>query len=152
MGGSLLLATSRRTPPAASDAALDALAALPVPSRAWLPDAAPNPYLGLLAWADYLLVTPDSISMASEACGAGKPVYLWRPRECRRRFRAFHERLIDSGRAREWRGELERPSLWRGGAQPPTAEDEESDVSRAAARVRQMLAERGVVIAEGEPK
>ena len=126
-GGSLLLATSRRTPADACDAAEAALGKADVPSRVWSADASPNPYLGLLAWSDYLLVTPDSINMVSEACGSGKPVYVASPRDCRRRFLSFHERLLEKGRTREWNGELE--ALWN-------RTETESEVSAAAARVR----------------
>lgn len=36
-----------------------------------------NPYMGLLASADAIVVTPDSVSMVSEAASTGKPVYVW---------------------------------------------------------------------------
>lgn len=38
-----------------------------------------NPYLGILAWADELVVTADSIAMISEALGTGKRVLLSEP-------------------------------------------------------------------------
>jgi mitochondrial fission protein ELM1 len=34
-----------------------------------------NPYIGILAWADVLIVSEDSVSMISEAATAGKPIY-----------------------------------------------------------------------------
>ena len=43
----------------------------------WREDDDENPYYGLLAHADRLVVTSDSIAMLSEAVGAGKPVYLF---------------------------------------------------------------------------
>ena len=75
-GGSLLVTTSSRT----SAAALDALRAqLDVPHYlyAWRPDGADKPYLGMLACADRLIVTGDSIAMLSEACATGKPVQMF---------------------------------------------------------------------------
>lgn len=36
----------------------------------------PNPYLGMLSWADYIIVTSDSVSMMSDAATTGKPVYV----------------------------------------------------------------------------
>lgn len=36
----------------------------------------PNPYAGLLAWADDITVSPDSVSMLTEACATCVPVYL----------------------------------------------------------------------------
>ena len=42
-------------------------------------DKQENPYFGLLAWADCIVVTGDSISMCSECCGTGKTVYVFAP-------------------------------------------------------------------------
>ncbi len=39
-----------------------------------------NPYLGILAWADELIVTADSVAMLSEAIATGKPVAVFDPR------------------------------------------------------------------------
>ena len=36
-----------------------------------------NPYMGILAWADRLIVTGDSIAMLSEACATRKPVMIF---------------------------------------------------------------------------
>jgi uncharacterized protein len=36
-----------------------------------------NPYFGYLGLADYIVVTSDSVSMTSEACYTGKPVYTY---------------------------------------------------------------------------
>ena len=38
--------------------------------------AGKNPYFAMLGWADAILVTADSVSMLSDACTTGKPVYL----------------------------------------------------------------------------
>ena len=43
-------------------------------------DAAANPYLGILAWADEIVVTADSVAMLSEALATGKPVAVFDPR------------------------------------------------------------------------
>lgn len=40
-------------------------------------DEGENPYFGLLAHADAIVVTAESISMISEACTTGKPVYVF---------------------------------------------------------------------------
>ena len=71
LGGSLLVSTSRRTP-AAVVALLRAEmreARARAPNWLWSGDEAdgPNPYLGFLAGADYLLVSADSVNMVSEA-------------------------------------------------------------------------------------
>ncbi len=39
----------------------------------------PNPYFGMLAEADYIISTADSISMCSEASSTGKPLYIFCP-------------------------------------------------------------------------
>lgn len=75
LGGSLLVTTSRRLSHAAARALRDALpdAAL---LHAWRPDDPDNPYQGLLAWADALVITADSESMLAEACALSKPVFV----------------------------------------------------------------------------
>lgn len=37
----------------------------------WVIFSEPNPHMGHLAWADAFVVTADSVSMLSEACGTG---------------------------------------------------------------------------------
>jgi mitochondrial fission protein ELM1 len=38
-----------------------------------------NPYYALLEAADIIIITADSISMCSEACSTGKPVFIYQP-------------------------------------------------------------------------
>jgi mitochondrial fission protein ELM1 len=38
-----------------------------------------NPYFAYMGISDYLVVTGDSMSMVSEACSTGKPVYVYMP-------------------------------------------------------------------------
>ena len=75
-GGSLLVTTSSRTRVEAVNALQDAIT-VPNYFYAWKPDAQDNPYMGILAWADRLIVTGDSIAMLSEACATGKPVKMF---------------------------------------------------------------------------
>jgi mitochondrial fission protein ELM1 len=77
-GGSLLVTTSARTPPRAASALRDAL---DVPAHVfhWSPGAPDNPYWGYLALADAFVVTGDSVSMLTEACATGKPVFVFDP-------------------------------------------------------------------------
>ncbi|MCB1689049.1 MAG: mitochondrial fission ELM1 family protein [Halioglobus sp.] len=75
-GGSLLISTSSRTRPAAVDA-LQAAITAPNYFYRWSDANADNPYQGILAWADRLIVTGDSIAMLSEACATGKPVTMF---------------------------------------------------------------------------
>jgi mitochondrial fission protein ELM1 len=75
-GGSLLVSTSARTPPPTIDTLCDHIT---VPSYVfrWRKDSAENPYFGMLALADAFVVTADSMSMLTEACATGKPVYIF---------------------------------------------------------------------------
>jgi len=75
-GGSLLVTTSARTAPAAVDA-LSADITAPAHFYRWRRDDDENPYFGYLALADAIIVTADSISMLTEACATGKPVYMF---------------------------------------------------------------------------
>ncbi len=76
MGGTAYITTSRRTTPALV-AALKAK--LPPQARLfeWAPDAADNPYLGLLALADGFVVTGDSVSMMVEIVRLKKPLAIF---------------------------------------------------------------------------
>ena len=84
-GGSLMVTTSARTSPLAAEALESALTdsaffyryapddtnnSSPVPLEG-------NPYFGLLALADGVIVTGDSICMLSEAVATGKPVFIF---------------------------------------------------------------------------
>ena len=75
-GGSLLVSTSSRTGAATVDA-LEAAMAAPNYFYRWQGVGPDNPYMGILAWADRMIVTGDSIAMLSEACATGKPVTMF---------------------------------------------------------------------------
>jgi mitochondrial fission protein ELM1 len=75
-GGTLLVSTSPRTPPAAADALVAALTGPSFVYR-WRPGDANNPYHGFLALADRFIVTADSASQLVEACLTGKPVDVY---------------------------------------------------------------------------
>ena len=79
-GGSLIVTTSPRTGDIAGQVAAAAASAGAAPElvHRWSPDGE-NPYLGILALADLLVVTGDSVSMCTEACATGKPVYIYAP-------------------------------------------------------------------------
>lgn len=62
-----------------------------------------NPYFAMLAWADAIMVTCDSVSMISEACSTSKPVYLYRLPGGDPKFSRFLDDIIESGRAK-WLG------------------------------------------------
>jgi len=59
-----------------------------------------NPYPGLLAWADRIVCTPDSVNMLSEAAATAAPLYIAWPSRQQGRPRGFVQALLASGRAR----------------------------------------------------
>jgi hypothetical protein len=80
------------------------------PLGAWIWDGTgDNPYFGMLACADAILCTADSVSMASEAVATSAPVYLLRLPGKSTRIGAFMDGLVADGRVRDFAGKLE---LW----------------------------------------
>lgn len=102
-GAGLLVTTSRRTPNIIKEF-LKQPQACPIYLYQW-GDPTKNPYLGILACADYLVVTGDSMSMCSEACATGKPVYIMdTPTLSTPKHRRFHQSLYHQRRARPFTG------------------------------------------------
>jgi mitochondrial fission protein ELM1 len=98
-GGSLLVTTSRRSPDWLREAARAEFSA--VPGVQWHgPDDGPNPYAGLLAWADRIVVTPDSVNLLSEACATGVPVLCHFEKPLRGKLAHFYRDLLEAGRVR----------------------------------------------------
>jgi len=95
-GGSLLIASSRRTPKAWRARARAMLRA--DCRHIWNgPGDGENPYQGYLAAADRLIVTPDSVNMLSEACATGVPVLSLLPAGARGRIPRLHAELAGQG-------------------------------------------------------
>ncbi|WP_257386152.1 mitochondrial fission ELM1 family protein [Tahibacter caeni] len=95
-GGSFLVSTSRRTPRPLIDYLRSAFARFP--GLFWGgADDGPNPYAGLLAHAQAIFVTPDSVNMLSEACATEAPVFTWLPQPAKGKLGRFHQALIDGG-------------------------------------------------------
>ncbi len=87
-----------------------------------------NPYFGMLALADAIIVTMDSVSMVSEAVATAAPVMLAKLPGRSRRNSLFAEGLLKEGRVREFAGRLE---MW-----PVTPLD---DTAEAAAEMCRRL-------------
>lgn len=103
-GVGVVLTGSRRTDPAAARVLRDVLA----PLGAWVWDGAgENPYFGMLALADAIVVTSDSVSMISEAVATTAPVMLAALPGRSRRNCLFIEPLVAEGRIRRFAGRLE---------------------------------------------
>jgi mitochondrial fission protein ELM1 len=104
-GGSLLVTLSRRTGAAARRAFAETLK----PAADLYYDAeGPNPYFALLAAADAICVTADSVNMAAEACATGKPVLILPVDGDPGKLDTFHQGLVERGCARPFLGVLER--------------------------------------------
>jgi len=100
----LALTPSRRTSPEARAALQGAIA----PGGGWIWDMqGDNPYFGLLALADAIVVTEDSVSMVSEAAATRAPVLLAGLPGRSRRIRLFNRYLQEDGRIRPFGGRLE---------------------------------------------
>ncbi len=65
-----------------------------------------NPYMALLGWADYIIVTADSASMISESCTTGKPVYMIELEGGSKRISALHDNLMRHGALKKFEGVL----------------------------------------------
>jgi mitochondrial fission protein ELM1 len=65
-----------------------------------------NPYFGLLGLADFIVTTPDSINMISEAASTGKPLYVAQLPGGSEKFERFHRLMREDGLVREFKGML----------------------------------------------
>ncbi|MBE1237689.1 mitochondrial fission ELM1 family protein [Phaeovibrio sulfidiphilus] len=123
----LVVTTSRRTGEDQRNLMEKALRHLP---NVWFwKGDGPNPYMGMLGLADAVMVTEESVSMISEACFTGKPVYTLGLNGGSVRFTRFHARMEEEGYTRPFRGALK---LWA----PPKPLDE---AQRLAGVIREKL-------------
>jgi len=127
-GWGLMVTTSRRTGARNEEVLHRGLVGLP--TEIW-DGQGENPYFGMLALADHVVVTGDSVNMVSEAASTGKPVHVVHLRGRSAKFARFHETLAEAGIARPFTGALED---W---TYTPLAE-----TRRAAAEIRRRLAAR----------
>lgn len=98
-GGSLLVTASRRTDRELRGVLRHRYAE--TPGLTWItPEDGRNPYAGLLAWADRIVCSPDSVNMISEACATRAPVHVFDPGRVRGRPRRFLDALLARGRIR----------------------------------------------------
>ncbi|HEY9549176.1 MAG TPA: mitochondrial fission ELM1 family protein [Kiloniellaceae bacterium] len=103
-GWGLMITPSRRTGRRNEEILRRALAGLP--AEIW-DGAGENPYFGILALADHVVVTGDSVNMVSEAASTGKPVHVVHLQGSSAKFTRFHEALVAPGIARPFTGTLE---------------------------------------------
>ena len=152
VGGSILVTSSARTRPVVIDVLEHALPESSFVYR-WRPRGRTNPFLGILAHADMLVVTCDSIAMISEAAATGKPVYMfrmrtrgsedatlatrlyrallrWGPQKLTRDQSLCHRGFLDAGHA-----------SWLGGAPPERHCSPDQEIERTLDRVRALISE-----------
>lgn len=110
--------------------------------------------MDILAAADILAVTGDSVNMLSEACAAGRPVFVfpptarpgWRGKMAAQKFFRFHDELFSRGLAKRWDAAADilsdekKREEWEGWGAPPLDE-----TARAARWLAEKIRARGVV-------
>jgi len=100
----LMVTPSRRTSPAVRSVLSKALE--PLGAYVW-DMKGENPYFGMLACADMIVVTVDSVSMVSEAVATNAPVLLAELPGTSRRIGSFLNLLVKEGRVRHFCGQVE---------------------------------------------
>lgn len=124
--GSVLLCASPRTPPEFAESMRQTLAAQL--GHVWLTDAdGDNPYPGHLAWADRIVVTPDSVNMLSEGAATGAPVHTLSDSTLPTHLANFHRVLREGG----WLHDLAEPA--------PPAEQPLRETREVASEVRRRM-------------
>jgi uncharacterized protein len=97
----VIVTPSRRTDPAVSGLLREAL----TPLGGWVWDfQGDNPYFGMLALADMIIVTQDSVSMISEAAATSVPVMVAPLPGKSRRQALFLKTMMNEGRVRLFDG------------------------------------------------
>ena len=102
-GRGVMATASRRTPTALRERLRRVLVA---PSGFFWDGEGENPYLSMLANADAIIVTGDSVNMVGEAIATAAPVYVVPPPGRRGKIDAYLTALADAGAIRIWSGAL----------------------------------------------
>jgi uncharacterized protein len=106
-GYSVMATCSRRTPGPLIEAVREGLGGHP--SFIWDGEGK-NPYAQMLAHADAIFVTGDSVNMVGEALATGAPVYLFEPSGRGGKSRRFTASLKELGLVRRFSGKIEAHS------------------------------------------
>ena len=104
-GVGVAVTPSRRTDPAVVRLLAEAL--IPLGAYVW-DGTGENPYFGMLALADAIVVTVDSVSMVSEAAATPVPVLVAQLPGRSRRNGLFIDCMLAEGRVREFAGRFEQ--------------------------------------------
>ncbi len=102
-GAGLMITASRRT--GSNVMALLRQGLANVPAEIWDGDGE-NPYFGMLALADHVIVTGDSVNMISEAASTGHPVHVVHLEGGSAKFDRFHQAMKKAGITRPFAGRL----------------------------------------------
>jgi uncharacterized protein len=104
-GCGLMVTPSRRTPKMILAAIREVLG----DAKAFFDDGTgANPYVNILANAEAIIVTGDSVNMVGEAVATGVPVHVYEPSGGHPKMTGFLDRLVAEGALRRWRGSLEQ--------------------------------------------
>lgn len=104
-GASVMITPSRRTTGDVMTALREACGL--APDRAFLWASGANPYLAMLAHADFIVVTADSTNMVGEAAATAAPVFVYEPSGGHPKITRYLDALASAGRIRRWNGRLE---------------------------------------------
>ncbi len=96
-GGSLAVTLSRRTSKELQVLIRKGLEGIP---HVFWGGEGNNPYFAFLEAATQIIVTCDSVSMTSEACATGKPVFIYQLPGGSKKFRRFHDFFTAQGYTR----------------------------------------------------
>ena len=105
-GFSVMATPSRRTSAATLASLREALAIAPERTFLW-DGAGGNPYVGMIANADAIVVTGDSVNMVGEALATSAPVYMYEPSGGHPKVRRYLDGLIGRRLVRRWAGRVE---------------------------------------------
>lgn len=131
-GAALMGSASRRTPPGLAVAVRRLLERT---GGSFWDGTGDNPYVALLALADFVVVTADSVNMVSEAAATGAPVLVFEPSGGHRKIGVFLDGLMDAGIVHRFEGVLE------GVRYPPL--DSTQDIAQAILRRLEARSETG---------
>ncbi|MBU2533591.1 MAG: mitochondrial fission ELM1 family protein [Alphaproteobacteria bacterium] len=111
LGASFLITASRRTHDNLVAAVEQATAN--APRIVWRGESdGPNPYVDILARADWFVVTADSVNMTGEACATGRPIYVFHPSGGSAKFTRYHQSLEALGATRPLPENVEALERW----------------------------------------
>jgi uncharacterized protein len=106
-GFAIMATPSRRTGAATIAALRGAFASAPARTFFW-DGAGDNPYTQIIANADVVVVTGDSVNMVGEALATTAPVYVYEPSGGHPKMRRYLDGLIARGLLRRWNGRVEQ--------------------------------------------